>query len=309
MKTRLIIGSRTSRLAMWQTNHIIDLLSRVWPSVECEVRPFVTQGDKTPHVALPEIGGKGLFTQELENALRQGEIDIAIHSLKDLPVENAPGLTLGAMIGRADVSDVLVARKATTLESLPSGAVIGTSSLRRQAQLLYYRPDLQVKSIRGNVETRIRKVMEGQYDAAIMAAAGLIRLGLARYISQTLPLDLMLPAPGQGVLAVQCRADDEQTLDLLHGIHQPDVAASAIAERAFLHALDAGCSTPVAAFAPPPTSRLYLTALVAAPDGSKILRLEGGGQYPQMVGQKLAAQALAEGAKEILNHAFDTIGR
>lgn len=302
MKKTLIIGTRTSRLAMWQTEHIVALLQRSWPDLSCQTRPFVTQGDKTLHVALPKIGGKGLFTQELEQALRRGEIDLAVHSLKDLPVENAPGLTLGALVGRADVRDVLVTRDRWTLETLPSRAVVGTSSLRRQAQLLHYRSDLQVKSIRGNVETRVRKVQEGQYDATIMAAAGLLRLGLDRALSQYLPVDVMLPAPGQGVLAVQCRADDEATLELLQTIHQPMVAAAATAERTFLHALDAGCSTPVGAFAPPPTSTIYLIGLVATPDGSRLIRVEGRGDSPESVGEDLAKQALSQGAREMLTY-------
>ncbi|NOZ49005.1 MAG: hydroxymethylbilane synthase [Chloroflexi bacterium] len=308
MKKNLIVGSRTSRLAMWQSNYIIALITRQWPFVECTIRPFVTHGDKTLHVALPKIGGKGLFTQELEHALQQGKIDLAVHSLKDLPVENAAGLILGAMIGRADVRDVLVTREAWSLDDLPTGTVVGTSSLRRQAQLLHHRPDLQVRSIRGNIETRIRKVLEGEYEATVLAAAGLNRLGLDHHIRQELPMDVMLPAPGQGVLAIQCRAGDEDTLSLLHGIHQPEVEAAATAERTFMHALGAGCSTPVAAFAPSPTEHIYLTGLVAAPDGSKILRLEGSGQYPQMVGSKLAARALQQGAKEILSYDPEALG-
>lgn len=303
MNKTLIIGTRTSRLALWQTEHIIFLLQRAWPQLDCQTRPFVTQGDKTLHLALPQIGGKGLFTQELERALREGEIDLAVHSLKDLPVENAPGLTLGALVGRADVRDVLVARNGWTLETLPHGAVVGTSSLRRQAQLLHYRSDLRVKSIRGNVETRVRKVQEGQYDAAIMAAAGLLRLGHDSAISQYLPMDVMLPAPGQGVLAVQCRADDQSTLQLLNAIHQPAVAEAACAERAFLYALDAGCSTPVAAFALPSTTSIHLIGLVAASDGSRVIQVEGEGDDPRALGERLAAQALRQGATEILAYA------
>ncbi|NOX62471.1 MAG: hydroxymethylbilane synthase [Chloroflexi bacterium] len=300
MKTALIIGTRTSKLAMWQTNHIIELIGRAWPEIECRTRPFVTRGDKTLHLALPKIGGKGLFTQELERALREGEIDLAVHSLKDLPVENAQGLVLGALVGRADVRDVLVAREPWTLETLPPGSVVGTSSLRRQAQILHHRPDLQVKSIRGNVETRVRKVMEGQYDAAIMAAAGLERLGLERHIRQRLPLGLMLPAPGQGALAVQCRGDDERTRRILQAIHQPEVEAAVVAERAFMHALGAGCSTPVAAYAPPPNREIHLTALVAAVDGGAVVRVEGSGSDAEALGRRMAQQALEQGAKELL---------
>jgi hydroxymethylbilane synthase len=203
---KLTLGSRTSALAMWQSRHVMDTLQTVWPGLECTIEPFVTQGDKTLDRPLPEIGGKGLFTLELENGLREGRIDLAVHSLKDLPVDDAPGLTLGAILGRADVRDVLVAKNGQTLDTLPPGAVVGTSSLRRQAQLLARRPELTVRSIRGNVETRIHKALHGDYDATLLAGAGVTRLGLDAHISQWLALDVMLPAPGQGALAVQCRA-------------------------------------------------------------------------------------------------------
>ena len=212
---QIVIGSRISRLAMWQTKHIIDQLQQAWPGLDCQVEPFVTKGDKNLDQPLPQIGGKGLFTLELEKALLDGRIHLAVHSLKDLPVEDADGLTLGAIGGRADVRDVLIGANGCTLGSLPLEAVVGTSSLRRQAQLLYARPDLQVRSIRGNVETRIRKVQEGQYDATVLAAAGVTRLELDQHISQWLPLDVMLPAPGQGALGIQCRVGDEFTLELL----------------------------------------------------------------------------------------------
>ncbi|MCA9928043.1 MAG: hydroxymethylbilane synthase [Anaerolineales bacterium] len=296
----LTIGSRTSNLAMWQTNHIIALLAQTWPDTECRVEPFVTKGDKTLDQPLPEIGGKGLFTLELEDALRNGRIDLAVHSLKDLPVENASGVTLGAIIGRADVRDVLVAANDKKLGSLPVGAIVGTSSLRRQAQLRQARPDLDIQSIRGNVETRIRKVMEGQYDATILAAAGITRLGLDDKVAQWLPLDVMLPAPGQGVLAVQCRADDVETLRMLSAIHQPEVATAVTAERSFLHHLGGGCATPVAAYAEWHGDKLHLTGLVAAVDGSKEIRVSGIGTGSWELGAEVAAIALGRGAQELL---------
>jgi len=299
----VIIGSRTSLLAMWQTRHIIDLLQEAWPGLPCQVEPFVTKGDKTLDQPLPQIGGKGLFTLELENALLNQRIHLAVHSLKDLPVEDAPGLTLGAIIGRADVRDVLISAAGHNLGSLPFGAVVGTSSLRRQAQLLYARPDVQVQSIRGNVGTRIRKVQEGLFDATILAAAGVTRLELEHNISQWLPLDLMLPAPGQGALAVQCRAGDEDTLALLSAIHQPRVAAAVIAERSFLHHLGGGCATPVAAYATQENNHLHLTGLVAALTGGKQIRVDGHGADSWQLGARLAEEALALGAQEILPHA------
>lgn len=298
----LTVGTRTSRLARWQTDHIVKLLEAAWPKLRCEIRPFVTKGDKTLNKPLPEIGGKGLFTAELESALREGEIDIAVHSLKDLPVQNAPGLTLGAIVGRADVHDGLVARDKATLETLPEGAVVGTSSLRRQAQLLAQRPDLKVKSIRGNVGTRVRKALEGDYDASVMAAAGLQRLDMADVITQWLPLDVMLPAPGQGALGVQCRADDEQTLACLAAINDEMVRAATAAERHFLQALGGGCSAPIAAYATATgeNGELHMRALIASPDGQQIIRVAGNGTDPRQLGERLAEAAKTQGANAIL---------
>lgn len=296
----LTIGSRTSNLAMWQTRHVIGRLQESWPTLDCTIEPFITKGDRTLDQPLPRIGGKGLFTLELENALREGRIDLAIHSLKDLPVDNAPGLTLGAIVGRADVCDVLIATGGRTLATLAAGAVVGTSSLRRQAQLLRARPDLAVRSIRGNVETRIRKVRDGQYDATILAAAGVIRLGLEGEIGEHLSLTTMLPAPGQGALAVQCRADDDVTLGLLAAIHQPDVAAAVTAERSFLHHLGGGCATPVAALATAHGDGLTLTGLVLAPRGERAIRVSGQGVGGWALGAQLAREALDLGAGEIL---------
>jgi hydroxymethylbilane synthase len=299
----IVIGSRTSRLAMWQTRYIIAQLQQAWPGLDCQVEPFVTKGDKTLDQPLPQIGGKGLFTLELEQALLDGSIHLAVHSLKDLPVEDGDGLTLGAIAGRADVRDVLITINGGTLGSLALEAVVGTSSLRRQAQLLYARPDLQVRSIRGNVETRIRKVEEGQYDATILAAAGVTRLELDQHISQWLPLDVMLPAPGQGALGVQCRTEDEDTLKLLSAIHQPAVAAAVTAERSFLHRLGGGCATPVAAYATQEENGLHLTGLVAARSGGKQIHVTGHGADGWKLGARLAQEALAQGAEEILAHA------
>ena len=298
----LVVGTRTSRLARWQTDHVVRLLEAAWPTLNCEIRSFVTKGDKTLDKPLPEIGGKGLFTAELERALREGEIDLAVHSLKDLPVENAPGLTLGAIVGRADVHDGLVAGEGATLETLPPGAVVGTSSLRRQAQLLAQRPDLEVRSIRGNVGTRVRKALEGDYDATVLATAGLQRLDMEEVISEWLPLDLMLPAPGQGALGVQCRKGDTATLDLLAAISEETVRASTTAERHFLQALGGGCSAPIAAYATPTgvDGGLHLRGLIASPDGQKLIRVEGSGSDPFELGERLAKAAKARGADAIL---------
>lgn len=304
MKKRFVVGSRTSKLALWQTHRVIELLRETSDGVEFEVRRITTEGDKTLDKALPEIGGKGLFTEELEKALRRGEIDAAVHSLKDLPVEDMPGLTLGAVTERAEAGDCLVAREGWTLDTLPEGAVVGTSSVRRSAQLLAARPDLEVRSIRGNVETRIRKVLDGKYDATVMARAGLERLGLSEHITDQLGLEVMVPAPGQGALAVQCRAGDGRVLAMLAAIDRPPVRAAVRAERVFLAELGGGCSAPVGAFARTERSaapwRLTMTAVVGSRDGGRLIRLETVGDDPESLGKSMAREALQRGAGDIL---------
>lgn len=299
--TILKAGTRTSQLALWQTNHIIQLLQTVRPDIRCELHPFVTSGDKTLDQPLPAIGGKGLFTAELEQALLRGEIDLAVHSLKDLPVQQPDGLTIGAIPRRADVRDALINGAGWTVATLPEGAVVGTSSLRRQAQLLVQRPNLTIRSIRGNVDTRIRKAQSGEYDAVVLAAAGLTRLNLTEHISEWLSLETMLPAPGQGALAVQCRANDTDTLELLKVIHDAASAAATTAERTFLTGLGGGCSAPIAAYAHYDGTLLRLAGFVATPDGRRTIRIRGEGEDPFSLGYQCAQQALAEGAKAFLS--------
>lgn len=293
----MLLGTRQSRLALWQTNFIADQLRQQWPHLTCELHPFTTKGDETQKagIPLPEIGGKGLFTFELEEALRTGQIDIAVHSLKDLPVENAPDLTIGAIPLRAPVHDVLITQNGGRLADLPHGATVGTSSKRRGAQLLAHRPDLNLQPIRGNVETRIRKVQEEkQYDATLLAAAGLDRLSLHEAISEWLPLTIMLPAPGQGALAVQCRADDAETLRLLAPLDHLPTRQAVTAERQFLHALGGGCSAPVAAYAQWEGEELHLQTWVLWGTPEKIYQLNGRGTDPTALGQSLAQQILAQ---------------
>ena len=297
---QLRIGTRTSALAMWQTTHVMAGLQAEWPDLQCHAVPFVTKGDKTLDKALPAIGGKGLFTAELEEALRQGEIDCAVHSLKDLPVENAPGLTLGAISARADVRDVLVGASGATLLGLDPGAVVGTSSNRRRAQLLALRPDLTVRSIRGNVETRIRKVRDGDYSATLLAAAGLQRLNLTHEASEWLDLAVMLPAPGQAALAIQCRADDQATHRYLSALHDPGTAVAVTAERLFLAALGGGCSAPVAAFARIQADTVQMRALVGSPDGRTLIRVAGEASDPETLAVTLAEDARRQGADRLL---------
>jgi hydroxymethylbilane synthase len=298
------LGTRASALARAQTEHVAALLAAVRPGLELSTHVISTAGDRTQESGepLPEIGGKGLFTAELERALLEGEIDLAVHSLKDLPTEEAPGVVVAAVTAREDARDCLVARETGSLAELTRGAVVGTSSLRRSAQLSALRPDLEVRSIRGNVDTRIRKVEAGEYDAALLAAAGIRRLGLESAVSEWLPPETMLPAPGQGALAVQCRAVDDGVLELLAAIDDPTTRAETGAERAFLEALGGGCAAPVAALAVATTTpRVRLQGLVASVDGAEMVRVRGDGE-PREVGARLAEEALARGADRILSH-------
>ncbi len=300
----LTIGTRGSALARWQTDQVMNHLKAAWPQLECSIKLFHTSGDKILDKPLPEIGGKGLFTEELENALKSGEIDIAVHSLKDLPIDEEGGLTIGAICERGDARDVLISHKNDTLATLPTGARVGTSSLRRSAQLLAARRDLNLLSLRGNVDTRIRKALNGDYDAIALAAAGVLRLGLGDHITEYLPLGVMLPAPGQGAMAVQCRAEDQATLDLLKPIEHAASRLAVTAERAFLKGLGGGCSAPVAAFAQTgirnEKSEINLTGLVASIDGHRVIRVYGTGPDPIALGLALAHAALAQGAGELL---------
>lgn len=297
----IVIGTRTSQLALWQTNYVKQQLETTWPGLVCRLETFVTQGDKTLDKPLPEIGGKGLFTAELEAALLDGRIDIAVHSLKDLPVANADGLMLGAISHRADVRDVLVTHHSEMkLGNLPMQATVGTSSLRRKAQLLQARPDLNIVPIRGNVDTRLRKVQDGQYDATLLAAAGLLRLGLEAHIAQYLPLEVMLPAPGQGALAVQCRADDTAVHPLLAPLNHPETRLCVQAERAFLDGLGSGCSLPLGAHATVQDGLIRLSGIVGSMDGRRVIELSGSGHEPLQLGHQLAQKALAHGAAALL---------
>ena len=306
------LGTRASNLARAQTDSIVELLAAAWPGLACDVRLIETRGDRTQASGepLPEIGGKGLFTLELERELRAGGIDLAVHSLKDLPTEAEQDVVIGAVCLRADVRDCLVARDGLTLAELPLGAVVGTSSLRREAQLRALRPELEIRSIRGNVDTRVRKVSEGEFDAAVLAAAGIKRLGLEGSVTEWLEPETILPAPGQGALAVQCRAGDDRALALLAAIDDPGARATTTAERGFLSALGGGCAAPVGAHAgvasPSPSDKVsqgmivvMMNALVASRDGREVIRVSGEGE-PEELGIRLAREALAAGADRIL---------
>jgi len=309
------LGTRASSLARAQTDSVVALLAAAWPSLSCDVQPIVTHGDRTQASGepLPEIGGKGLFTLELERALLDDEIDLAVHSLKDLPTEEAPGVVIGAICLREDARDCLVAREGMTLAELPRRSVVGTSSLRREAQLRALRPDLEIRSIRGNVDTRVDKVRRGEYGAAVLAAAGIRRLGLEEVVTDWLEPETMLPAPGQGAVAVQCRADDERALELLAAIDDLASRLTTTAERTFLRELGGGCAAPVAAHAEVVARgsddasnsllqgvlRVRMNGLVASIDGSEVVRVRGEGE-PEELGGRLSREALAAGADAIL---------
>jgi len=299
----LVAGTRGSTLALWQTRQVADRLQAASPGLEVQIRIIRTRGDAVADRPLSQVGGKGLFVTEIEDALAAGEIDLAVHSLKDMPTEQPEGLVLGAILERADARDALVVRGgAGDLWSLPAGARVGTSSLRRQAQLLAARPDLQTLDLRGNVDTRLRKLREGRYDAIVLAGAGLERLGLAGAISQILPLDVVLPAVGQGALCVEVRAGDAATRGLVAALDHAATRRAAGAERALLRRLEGGCQVPVGAYARPEGGELVLQGLVAAPDGTRLVRdeIRGPAAGAEELGTDLAGRLLAAGGAAIL---------
>ena len=307
LDVHVVIGSRRSKLALWQTNFVIDCLKAAHPGLNTEVKIIVTQGDVVLDKTLPAIGGKGVFTEALEAALIDGTIDLAVHSLKDLPTESPDGLTVGAIPSRADPHDVLVSRNGYTLSTLPDGATVGTSSRRRAAQLKALRDDLRIVDIRGNVPTRIEKVLakDGIYDAIVLAKAGVDRLELSEHVSEIISLDVMLPAPGQGALGIQCR-DDNSSLALLSPIVDLNTTIAVTAERAFLNALGGGCAVPVAAHAILENDMLRLQGRVSSLDGKQMTHHErsahinGDVQLAQALGRSLAEDAIHAGAADIL---------
>ena len=300
MKANIIIGTRGSKLALWQAEHIAGLLRRMNPGMAVTLKHIVTTGDKILDVPLAQIGGKGLFTKELEVAMLAGEIDLAVHSLKDMPTELPAGLTLAATTTRMDPHDAFISRKYGSLDELPPGASVGTSSLRRKAQLLRLRPDLNIGSLRGNLDTRLRKLDEGQFDAIVLAAAGLKRLGLEKRIRQWLEPDVMLPAAAQGALAIEICADRLDLLPVLAPLmHQPSYL-QVCAERAVSQALGGSCAVPLAAYATSVGHAMQLQAAWGMPDGRMLrARAEEECATPQQaeqLGYAVAQQLIAQGA-------------
>ncbi len=299
MSIHIRIGTRGSALARWQANFVAECLKRLGAHVELVL--VSTAGDRDRATSVARLGSRGAFTREIQQALLDERIDLAVHSLKDLPTDPVPALTLAAVPARAPVADVLVSHRYDCLDRLPAGAVVGTGSLRRRAQLLRARSDLEMKDIRGNVDTRLRKVDEGQYDAVVLAQAGLERLGLADRVCQVLPLDVVLPAAGQGALGLETRAGGRKTIDLIRPLDHPPTHAAVTAERTLLSALEAGCLAPVACWGRMDHDALVLTGRVLSPDGQEVLEhtLSGSPDAAAKLGNELA-DVLRRGGAEAL---------
>lgn len=303
MKKIITIGTRKSLLALWQSNYIKDCLEKQYPDCEVRLQKIVTKGDKILDVPLSKIGGKGLFTKEIETALLEDEVDLAVHSLKDMPTKLPDGLCLTAITRRAVVGDAFVSNKYHTFTEMPAGAVLGTSSLRRKAQLLARRPDLDIRDLRGNVDTRLRKLDDGQYDAIILAAAGLTRLGYADRIRETLPCDFCIPAVGQGALAIECRSDNTEVRNLLEFLNHPETKSCTDAERAFLGLVEGGCQVPIGVHADIANDTMHITAIIASLDGSTLIRdeIDGNPADAIVLGKTLGNRMLEKGGRDILD--------
>ena len=302
LEKTLKIATRQSPLALWQANYVKDRLQQLYPDLTIELVPMLTKGDVILDSPLAKIGGKGLFVKELENALLNKEADIAVHSMKDVPMQFPEGLGLAVICQREDPRDAFVSHSYRTFAELPQGAVVGTSSLRRQCQLKALRPDLDIRSLRGNVGTRLSKLDNGDYDAIILASAGLIRLGSADRIASFIDVEQSLPAAGQGAVGIECRTDDMQVQALLAPLADAETTYCVRAERAMNNHLQGGCQVPIGGYAVLQQGQLYLRALVGDIDGSRIIRAEGKSavENAEVLGVKIAEQLLAQGADKIL---------
>ncbi len=304
----LRIATRTSALALWQAEHIKARLEDLHEGITVELVGIKTQGDKILDVPLAKIGGKGLFVKELEQAMLEGRADLAVHSMKDVPMDFPPGLGLTAICEREDPTDAFVSNRFASVDELPQGAVLGTSSLRRQCQLMAYRPDLQVRTLRGNVNTRLAKLDAGEFDAIILATSGLLRLEFGDRIRARLQDPVCLPAVGQGALGLECRLDDPELHALLAPLNHDTTALRVQAERAMNHRLEGGCQVPIAGFAVIEDNQLHLRGLVGAPDGSHVIRAEGRAganlEEARALGRSVAEDLLSQGADRILSEVY-----
>ncbi len=301
------IATRRSPLALWQAEYVKTALEKIHPNIRIELVKMVTQGDKILDTPLAKVGGKGLFVKELETGMLQGEADIAVHSMKDVPVEFPKGLHLAVICPREDPRDAFVSNRFASFDSLPEGARVGTSSLRRQCQLRARRPDLQILDLRGNVNTRLKKLDDGQYDAIILAAAGLIRLGFQQRIREFLTVEISLPAIGQGAVGIECRTDDDDIHELLAPLNDETTHIRVTAERAMNNRLEGGCQVPIAGYAELEGDGLWLRGLVGHPDGAPVIKSEIRGKAAQAgaLGTALADDLLTRGAREILDELYD----
>ncbi|PAU88102.1 hydroxymethylbilane synthase [Pseudomonas sp. WN033] len=306
MTRHLRIATRKSALALWQAEYVKARLEQLHPELSVSLVPMVSRGDKLLDSPLAKIGGKGLFVKELETAMLEGEADLAVHSMKDVPMAFPEGLGLYVICEREDPRDAFVSNHFDSLDSLPEGSVVGTSSLRRQAQLMALRPDLVVRFLRGNVNTRLAKLDAGEYDAIILAAAGLMRLGFEQRIRYAMPPEESLPAGGQGAVGIECRSDDLELQALLAPLNDQDSALRVRAERALNRRLNGGCQVPIACYAERANGQLWLRGLVGDPDGKQLLRAEARGdeQDPEALGVAVAEQLLAQGAQAILDAVY-----
>ena len=302
MRKKIVIGTRSSKLALWQADFVADCLRKEYPGLEVEMKLMTTKGDKILDAPLAKIGGKGLFTKELEQEMLEGGIDLAVHSLKDMPTEVPEGLVIAAITKRADPGDAVVSLKYGHFADLPQGAKVGTSSLRRKAQLLHARPDLNIQDLRGNVNTRLRKLEEENFDAIVLAVAGLTRLGFKDRIAEVMPREIMLPAVGQGALAIEARGDDAEILEMLAFLNDEDMVACAKGERAFLAKVEGGCQVPVGVYGSVEQDELQLEAVIASLDGARLYRdrLTGNKSEAEELGGELAEKLLAAGGLEIM---------
>ncbi|MFO1443118.1 hydroxymethylbilane synthase [Bacillus sp. Bva_UNVM-123] len=300
---KIIVGSRRSKLALTQTNWVINQLKAIDPSIDFEVKEIVTKGDRILDVTLSKVGGKGLFVKEIEQAMLDKEIDMAVHSMKDMPAILPEGLVIGCIPEREDHRDVLISKGHIKFDELKPGAIVGTSSLRRAAQLLARRPDIEIKWIRGNIDTRLAKLETEEYDAILLAAAGLKRLGWAEdVITEHLDPDICLPAIGQGALSIECRGDDEKLLSLLKKFSSEQTDLAVRAERSFLHKMEGGCQVPIAGYAQLNNDgEIVLTTLVGSPDGKIIYTEQTKGKNPEEVGIEAANSLIEQGAKELID--------
>ncbi len=300
------IGSRGSQLALWQARHVQSELEKRYPDLSVAIKKIKTTGDKILDVPLAQVGGKGLFVKEIEEALLKNEIDLAVHSMKDVPTVLPDGLCIAVIMKREDPRDVLISRDGNGFFHLPPGAHIGTSSLRRISQLLNQRPDLNISSLRGNLDTRIKKLDSGVFDAIVVAAAGMLRMGWGERITEYLPVNISLPAIGQGALCIECRKEDQAVLERISGFDHAETSVCVRAERAFLKKLEGGCQVPIGAYATLVHDRLEIEGFVASVDGRRIVREKrvAAKDNPEEIGVILAGSLLSQGGEEILREVY-----